>query len=848
MATLAVDPPEWPWTQEEMDAYIAQVLAEAETVPSAPEHYATQADPMVPVQEDIRSDLNGDGIGDILAADPNFGPTHAAFGRVIVISGWFGDLGSLMDVTSDEAGDSFGQVVLGIDDINGDLIDDLAVGASTSNLGAQNGGRVDVYSGATGDLILRIVGNEANGRLGASIASAGDCNGDGINDLIVGEPHTDAVRGRAFVFYGAGGLGAAGVVTRSPADADLSLTDNLAGAQFGLSVAGVGDLDGDGAPDLAVGSPNRSMIDPEEVGDGVLERVGGVRVYSGATGERLLTINGTVENSWLGRVSMGGVDLDGDGAGDLLISAPGFPVESTVPAQSPPSTDGHVYILTHAAIAQLEAGASITADQIGLELAPPATPQFQFGIQVDPSHDADGDGIGDVLVYSMTPVEIQAADLPEGFDLGAAGLPTNLPIYTMEMRTHVYSGATGSLLYSYNSDEGSEVEINIPYPGPVVVEQVSQVTPIGDVTLDGVVDIDDLWQTVTNLGQPAGVSPTTDVNQNGVTEADDVAIVSDVIATLDAMDNCITLVQQGVFGTVCECIQELYTGSDPGGLGGTGDPNVTDCDDDGGEEPPADGGGGEPENCEAEMELPEGPEGCVQYAMDLAGCEFGPEKDGLDAAQDGINADSAAADAARDAARSAARSAKDAARANSQAAADAAMAWVALPASQRALGNSIAFGAVGVGATSAGTIMVFSATASTGVGLIFIVIGGGVMLWRLDAAAADLNALITNTRVGFEGNAFGNPGTGYASQPTFANGAQLPTNLWVAVLNAGADWNVAREAFYTAWNDAGAAWAAAMQAIESRQEMLNQQRQACEEAKAAREVELRTSCLEEFEL
>lgn len=839
IANTPPEPPEWPATQEEIDAYIDALVDQSDAIPAAADFYASQDDPTVLVQEFVQPDLNGDGIGDLVIPQPNLGPTDVRMGRVGVISGWFGDRGLFIDVTSDEAGDSFGSIVVGIADIDGDQIEDLAVGAPTSSLGAALGGRVDVISGATGDVILQIVGNEADGRLGSAVASAGDCNGDGINDLIVGEPHTNAVRGRAFVYYGAAGLGDDGAVTRSPADADLSLTDGLAGAQFGLGVAGVGDLDGDTFPELAIGSPNRGLIDPDDPTNGMIERLGAVRVYSGVDGAHLFTINGETENGWLGRAMLGMPDQDGDGRNELLFSAPGFPVLDADPAPAgPPATDGRVFALTSGAIGLLAAGAELTVSDASFELARPAGATFQFGERLELGHDTDGDGAPEVLVYASQPVQAVIEDLG-GIDLAALGVPLNLPVFTLENRTHLYSGADHSLLYSFNTGEGSGVEIQIPYPGPAAEEQNGQFTPIGDVDLDMDVDAVDLGITIANVGQPTASSPTTDINQSGVTEVEDVEIITDIIAMEAGIEDCLERVENGEFETVCLCLEGEY-GIDPGALTG----EEMDCGDGDGEPEPGPGGEGPGGENGCDQEEPEEPEDCALYAEEKASCEFGPDKAALDAEQDAIDA---AADAANDAlatARANATAAKDAARAQSLAVANAAMSWVAAPAARRAMGNSLAWGAVGTGAVGSGGIMILSATASTGVGAILVVIGGGVMIWRIHTTVADVSALIDNTREAFQGNAFGDPSSGYSTRPTFANGGQLPLPLWTALQNAGANWVAARAAYHAAHQAAGEAWAQAMQEIDQQQMDLDQRRQECEEDMEARKEELEAACTE----
>lgn len=141
----------------------------------------------------------------------------------------------------------FGGSVAPAGDVNGDGYPDVVVGASTAN---GNTGAVYIYFGgpvmhATPDVIL--TGEASGDRFGISISTAGDVNGDGYPDLIVG---ADAhLNGRAYIFYGGPGL-----VSKGAVSADVILTGETSGGGFGISVAAAGDVNGDGRPDVIVGA------------------------------------------------------------------------------------------------------------------------------------------------------------------------------------------------------------------------------------------------------------------------------------------------------------------------------------------------------------------------------------------------------------------------------------------------------------------------------------------------------------------------------------------------------------------------------------------------------------------
>jgi hypothetical protein len=215
------------------------------------------------------------------------------------------------------AGDSYGRAVAGVGDVNGDGFDDVLIGAENATWQAEWGdsGAAFLYLGSSTGPAATPAWSwgppENNASFGAAVAGLGDIDGDGKDDVVIGAWRHDAPgglpdAGGVYVF-----LGTAGGLTATPA---WTAEGSAQGEQLGRSVAGPGDLDGDGFRDLAVGAPGRACEAGLACGAVVVARGG---------------VNGLLPGfDWMIEGSVGeglGAGLWG-GDGRLLAAAPGVGV------------------------------------------------------------------------------------------------------------------------------------------------------------------------------------------------------------------------------------------------------------------------------------------------------------------------------------------------------------------------------------------------------------------------------------------------------------------------------------------------------------------------------------------
>ena len=424
-------------------------------------------------------DVNGDGLDDLLVGAPERGPLDAGAAYVV-----FGretpenvDLGALgrdgFRITGAAGDDRAGVAVAGAGDVNGDGLDDVLVGADLAdNNGRSDSGSAYVVFGRRaadnvdladlGEAGFRIDGAASSDEAGASVAAAGDMNGDGLDDLLVGAPGGGLLfsAGAAYVVFGqetstnvdldalgAGGfqmtgigfggevgssVAAAGDVNRDgrpdvlvgapldslvyvvfgqeiPADVDLSALGRggftivgPTGARAGISVASAGDVNADGRPDILIGADEGGLVLPAfgsaYVVHGPQAPTDVDLAVLGGSGVR---VRGAAEDDEAGVSVAGAGDLNGDGRPEVLVSAPGADNNGR-------SESGTVYALAGDAAANVDLGA-LPAGSLRID---GATAGDRAGGSVAAAGDVNGDGRPDIVV---------GAALANNNDLGDSG-------------------------------------------------------------------------------------------------------------------------------------------------------------------------------------------------------------------------------------------------------------------------------------------------------------------------------------------------------------------------------------------------------------------------------------------
>lgn len=245
-------------------------------------------------------DQDGDGRRELVIGAVDADPAGSSSGSVRVTSGKSG--AKLYDVAGPSANELFGFALAALDDQDGDGFDDFVVGAPCAP-GVPKPGSVTLVSGRTGAPLAVQTGWTNFDGHGSALANAGDVDGDGRDDVVVGAPQTQSAK-----------RGYAQVWTNALAYLQWDIAGDSNGDAFGSTVASAGDPDQNGLADFAVGAPK----DDDQGSD-----CGAVRVLSGISGQAIFTRFGAVAGAGFGRSLAGGLDASGDGVADLLAGGPG---------------------------------------------------------------------------------------------------------------------------------------------------------------------------------------------------------------------------------------------------------------------------------------------------------------------------------------------------------------------------------------------------------------------------------------------------------------------------------------------------------------------------------------------
>ena len=433
-------------------------------------------------------DVNADGIADfaLLAPDADGGGTNkgqayivfgtrAGFPATLALNALDGTNG--FTITGKNDNDQLGEAeqlgpptIARLGDINGDGIDDVILGAGQADGGGINNGEAYVIYGskspfpATFDLNtlngangFTIVGGTSNGELGRAVSSAGDLNGDGKLDIIVGAP--DDGNGKAYVIFGAGANLPASINVTTLAGTTGFSIEAIANDDLGESLASLGDVNGDGIDDIIVGAGDVASSQGAAYiifgSKAAFPAVFNVAALNGING---FSVNGALNGDDLGEAVSRAGDFNGDGLHDILIGAED--------AAGSGSNRGEAYVIFGNKAGYPAAFNLATLNGIDGFRIFGLNNNDNFGTSLGGGRDVNSDGLDDIII-GASGVDNGGTDKGAAYVIfGTSAVPATFDLATLD-------GKNGFVINGINNSDNSG----------------AGVTLLGDVNNDGTDDI-----------------------------------------------------------------------------------------------------------------------------------------------------------------------------------------------------------------------------------------------------------------------------------------------------------------------------------------------------------------------
>lgn len=416
-------------------------------------------------------DLDGDGYDDVFSGSAGATAGQVGEGALLLYRGGTNGISDASETTawarleSDQAGASLGLSVASAGDVNADGFGDLVVGAPFYDDGQLGEGAAFVFHGSPG--AFRPIGNPSTAAtiltsnhvgafFGRRVASAGDVNGDGYGDVVVGAPsYDDGVvdQGAAFVFLGS----ATGVASGDLNAAHARFEGEQERAEFGVSVASAGDVDGDGYGDVLVGALRYDDGETDE-GAAFLYRGSASGIASGgpATAATKLTSDQGASSGFSSpyfSASLGSAgDVNGDGFGDVVVGAPGY--------ENGSQDEGATFVYLGSPTGIASGGPATAHARIEADAA-----NAYLGMSVASAGDVDADGFSDLIVSGQR----QISDSFRG-------------------EAYVFHGSPNGITATSRATARTTLELAM-HLTPQATLSLSTVSSAGDVNADGYADV-----------------------------------------------------------------------------------------------------------------------------------------------------------------------------------------------------------------------------------------------------------------------------------------------------------------------------------------------------------------------